>query len=393
MKKFRMMGVIVDDAAMRWSDDDVTPAQVEAFLRAAGPDEDIELEINSPGGSVTAGIAIANLISAAGNNVTAAIYGMAASMASVIACACDSIRAFPSSYMMVHNPWTIAAGEAKDFRKAADTLDAFRATLIGFYTRKIGKSAEEIAGLMDAETWIAGKDFAAIPIQATVEDPSEQLDIAACVGPAAFAKMPEDAKRFYNRVENKPRLPASGGSVPTPTPEPETEPKTEIDSDSDSDPDPETKTETEIDSETEPETKTEPEIDPDSDSEPDPERKTAPHAPSAEFRALLDRCEAVEAQRRDIQSRADRLANELAAERTAHAATRTGLQARVDSLDAANKDFQARLSRMALNALSAPTGGCAQSWAEALKECGGYDEAARKYPHLAEAYRKERQGR
>jgi len=119
-----------------------------------------------------------------------------------------------------------------------------------------------------------------------------------------------------------------------------------------------------------------------------------PPAPSAELSpdvaALVDRMAHLESQRRDMQSQRDKLADQLAAEQKAREEERAALQASVDALAQAKTNLESRLAGMALNALGTPTGGCAQSWPEALRECGGYEDAMRKYPHLAEAYRLEK---
>jgi ATP-dependent protease ClpP protease subunit len=116
-----------------------------------------------------------------------------------------------------------------------------------------------------------------------------------------------------------------------------------------------------------------------------------PQAPSAELSpdvaALVDRMAHLESQRRDMQSQRDKLAAQLADEQKAREEERAALQASVDALAQAKTNLESRLAGMALNALGTPTGGCAQSWPEALSECGGYEGAVRKYPHLAEAYR------
>jgi len=122
--------------------------------------------------------------------------------------------------------------------------------------------------------------------------------------------------------------------------------------------------------------------------------KETPPAPSAELSpdvaALVDRMAHLESQRRDMQSQRDKLAAQLADERKAREEERAALQASVDALTQAKTNLESRLAGMALNALGTPTGGCAQSWPEALVECGGYEGAVRKYPHLAEAYRLEK---
>ena len=72
--------------------------------------------------------------------------------------AADNIIMGDMSVMMVHNPWTIAGGEAEDFRKAADTLDKLKDILVKAYVNKTGMTAEAVAELMDAETWMSAEE-------------------------------------------------------------------------------------------------------------------------------------------------------------------------------------------------------------------------------------------
>ena len=123
-------------------------------------DEDFEIEITSYGGSVTAGLAICNLLkqaSANGHKTTAHVIGIAASMASAIACACDELKIDANAFLMVHNPWTMALGNAIDLRKEAEVLDQYRDALLAIYRTKFDTSDEVIKKMLDDETWIVGE--------------------------------------------------------------------------------------------------------------------------------------------------------------------------------------------------------------------------------------------
>jgi ATP-dependent Clp endopeptidase proteolytic subunit ClpP len=115
--------------------------------------EAVTLRINSPGGSVTAGMTIADAIQRHGR-VTAEIIGLAASMASVVAVAAKEARMASTGLLMIHNPWMTAQGDSKTLRKEAETLDKFAASLVGYYVAKTKKPAAEIQTIMDAETWL-----------------------------------------------------------------------------------------------------------------------------------------------------------------------------------------------------------------------------------------------
>ena len=87
-------------------------------------------------------------------NVTIKIDGIAASAASLIAMAGDNILMSPVSMMMIHNPLTMAIGNADDMQKAAAMLDEVKESIINAYERKTGLSRAKLSHLMDDETWM-----------------------------------------------------------------------------------------------------------------------------------------------------------------------------------------------------------------------------------------------
>ena len=101
----------------------VTAKQFISDLKALGDVKDITLSLNSPGGSVFDGLAIYNALRSSGANVTVKVMGIAASIASVIAMAGKKIVMPENTFMMVHNPWSFAIGNANDMREMADVLD------------------------------------------------------------------------------------------------------------------------------------------------------------------------------------------------------------------------------------------------------------------------------
>lgn len=95
--------------------------------------------------------------SSEGHKTTAHVIGIAASMASAIACACDKLEIDANAFLMVHNPWSVAMGNAGDLRKEADTLDKFRDALLSIYRTKFKMDDEAIKSILDGETWILGE--------------------------------------------------------------------------------------------------------------------------------------------------------------------------------------------------------------------------------------------
>ena len=132
----------------------------KSFLNdlASAQGDSVRVEINSPGGDVFAGLAIYNGLRNSGKKVNVRVLGLAASAASLVAMAGDTIEMPENSFMMVHNPWGFAIGGADDMRDTADMLDKLGASLASTYAKRTGKSAEEITALLDAETWMSAAE-------------------------------------------------------------------------------------------------------------------------------------------------------------------------------------------------------------------------------------------
>lgn len=134
-------------------------ADFASMLKDHGPG-DLTVVINSPGGDVFAGVSIYNQLRRHPGNVSVVVEGLAASIASVIAMAGDTIEVSGSSFLMIHNPWTIAVGESKEFRKTADLLDSVKAEIIEAYATR-GVDDQQISDWMDEETWFNGAEAVA----------------------------------------------------------------------------------------------------------------------------------------------------------------------------------------------------------------------------------------
>jgi ATP-dependent Clp endopeptidase proteolytic subunit ClpP len=133
-------------------------------------DQHIHLRINSPGGEIVEGSAIYNALTRHKGGLTVHIDALAASMASVIAMTGDPVYMADNALLMIHNPWTLAAGEAKDLRKQADLLDTMKSNLIRAYQKKSGMEEKAIAKLMDEETWLDAVEAVALGFVDAIED-------------------------------------------------------------------------------------------------------------------------------------------------------------------------------------------------------------------------------
>lgn len=145
-------------ASSSWWDDVVTPKQFKKDLDALGNVGIINVYINSGGGDVFAGQAIHSMLKRHKAHVNVHVDGLAASIASVIAMAGDTIYMPRNAMMMVHHPWSWGSGNASDFRKMAEDLDKIGESIIAAYEENSSLTRDEIVALMDAETWMTADD-------------------------------------------------------------------------------------------------------------------------------------------------------------------------------------------------------------------------------------------
>lgn len=142
-------GIIAEEA---WFDDEVAPRAFREELNAGKGD--ITVIINSPGGDFFAGTEIYNMLLDYPGKVTVKIDALAASAASIIAMAGDTIIMSPVSMIMIHNPATLAYGQADDMRKAIDMLNAVKESIINAYIQKTHLTHDQLAEMMSNETWL-----------------------------------------------------------------------------------------------------------------------------------------------------------------------------------------------------------------------------------------------
>ncbi len=157
---------------------------------------DITVRVNSPGGDVFDGIAIMNALKAHSEKkgkVTVIVEALAASIASVIAVgAADELIMSEGSYLMIHNPWTLAIGDADEFEHTAGVLRQLAGTLAEIYSRKTGKTKEEIQVLMDAETWIDSAE--ALELGFADKSEGEDSGLNSAFDLSVFKNVPEDLR-------------------------------------------------------------------------------------------------------------------------------------------------------------------------------------------------------
>ena len=153
----RFDGDIVDSDWDKWNDTDSCPSDVLEALN--GLSGDLDIYINSGGGSVFSGMSIYNILSRYKGNKTVYVDGLAGSIASVIAMAGDKIVMPKNSFLMIHKPLCMVGGNANDFRKMADTLDTIEQGIINVYATKLkdGANIDDIKSMVNDETWLTGE--------------------------------------------------------------------------------------------------------------------------------------------------------------------------------------------------------------------------------------------
>lgn len=140
-----------------WTGGGVTARRISAALKSIGSKNDVNLTINSPGGDMFEGLAIYNLLREHEGEVNVRVVGLAASAASVIAMGGDNVQIARAGFFMVHNAWVVAAGNRNDLREYADMLEPFDSAMASIYSARTGSKQDEMAKLMDKETWIGGQ--------------------------------------------------------------------------------------------------------------------------------------------------------------------------------------------------------------------------------------------
>lgn len=166
-----------------WWGDEVTPRQFADDLKALGNVGSIRVRMHSPGGDVFAAHAIHSQLKAHPAKVTVYIDGLAASAASVVAMAGDTVIMPRNAMMMIHNPWTITWGDARDLRSMADVLDKVRDSIIAAYEAKTGLDRNRLIGLLNSETWMTAAEAKDLGFADEIDEP---INVSASIRGGAY---------------------------------------------------------------------------------------------------------------------------------------------------------------------------------------------------------------
>lgn len=193
-----------DIVSYKWDDSDTTAQSFKDELEALGDIHTLNMYINSPGGSVFQGQAIYTILKRHKATINAHVDGVAASISSVIPMAADNVLMPRNAMMMVHNPWTMAMGNAKDLRKQADDLDRIRESILEAYLSKTGDklSRDKLVELLDNETWLTAQECFDYGL---CDEIVEAKEIAASIDTellSRFKNVPESLKNALQKPKN-----------------------------------------------------------------------------------------------------------------------------------------------------------------------------------------------
>ena len=149
--------MLYGDIAESFWGDTISAKEVTEYLADLDV-ENINVYINSNGGVVDTAIAINNALRRHKAKVTVNIDGIAASAATLITCAGDTVRMPKNALFMIHNPSTIAMGDSEEMRKQAEVLEKYKNSITETYLQKVNIDKEKLSELMDSESWLSAEE-------------------------------------------------------------------------------------------------------------------------------------------------------------------------------------------------------------------------------------------
>ena len=181
--------------------DDISDKAFKQDIENLGDVENITLHINSPGGSVFSAVAIANTLKNHKAKITANIDGLAASAATIITSACDTVKMPKNALFMVHNPITFAYGNNQDMQKTLEMLNKVKNSIIETYLNKTKTDKETLSELMDNETWMSAEEAKEYGFVDEILDEGVEKEVIE--NKLIINNMAFDISRFKNFKEKK----------------------------------------------------------------------------------------------------------------------------------------------------------------------------------------------
>ena len=188
----------------------------ESMVEALGVlgDGPVNVRVNSPGGSVDEAVAAVENLRRHNGEVTVSVDALAASAATLLLVSGFKVTAAPRAMVMIHEPHTIAIGDAASMRKTADILEKYRDSLVDAYAAKMDATRDEILAMVADETWFTAKEALAIGLVDSISDMADAPQ--AIASPGMFRHPPQELfdrakpatpveQRFPKRVAAKMR--------------------------------------------------------------------------------------------------------------------------------------------------------------------------------------------
>ncbi len=190
-----------------WGEDTLSAKDFDAQLKALGPVKNINLRINSPGGVATDGVAMYNMLKTHPATVNVRVDGIAASAASLVAMAGDTIDMPANTFMLVHKPSTMAWGTDEDLMKGAADLEAMNMSFAATYAARSGQTPESMLDVMKNGCLMTAADCKDMGLADTVSD------AAPMTANYSLRMLPEAARKVFMAA-----VPAAPMEVDPPAP-------------------------------------------------------------------------------------------------------------------------------------------------------------------------------
>lgn len=200
--------LIYGSIGFSWYEDSISANSFVEALKAL-PDtiNEIDVRINSPGGDVFEGWVIYNRLKQHKAKITTHIDGMAASIASIIMLAGDTIIMGEGAQIMIHNAWTFAGGNSRELDAVSNRLQEIDQQLISAYAKKTKLSRDEISGYMEKETWFNADlamelGFADSKSEETLAIAASAIQKASWIHKAPMAKIKTEEQEVIAKVND-----------------------------------------------------------------------------------------------------------------------------------------------------------------------------------------------
>lgn len=194
--KIFVTGQIVDSKC----DGCFSPIDLKEQLESVDANEPLEVEITSEGGSVFAGMQIANILSRHQGKVTTHAVGLCASIATIILMAGDEVAVDDNCFCMIHRPWSCIEGNANDMAKEIEALDKCETAMMAYYMKRAKVDSQVLSKYLSDESWFLGAEFAEV-FNCNVVPSDKVFNIAAKCDLTRFNKLDNRISKMEEKEE------------------------------------------------------------------------------------------------------------------------------------------------------------------------------------------------